>query len=40
MPDAVNDTSNRFLDQVDALTDTLEQAQRAIDASVERMYRD
>lgn len=39
MPDAVNDTNARFLDQVDALIDTLEQAQRAIDAAVGRMYR-
>ena len=39
MPDAVNEANNRFLDQVDALTDTLEQAQRAIDSAVGRMYR-
>ena len=39
MPDAVNDTNARFLDQVDALIDTLEQARRAIDAAADRMYR-
>ena len=39
MPGAVNESSNRFLDQVDALTETLEQAERAIDAAVGRMYR-
>ena len=39
MPDAVSEANARFLDQVDALTDTLEQAQRAIDAAVGRMYR-
>ena len=39
MPDAVSDANARFLDQVDALTDTLEQAQRAIDSAVGRMYR-
>ena len=39
MPDAVNDANTRFLDQVDALTDSMEQARRAIDAAVGRMYR-
>ena len=39
LPDAVNDANDRLLDQVDTLTDTLEQATRAIDAAVGRMYR-
>ena len=39
MPGAVTEANNRFLDQVDALTETLEQATRAIDAAVGRMYR-
>lgn len=39
LPDAVNDANNRLLDQVDALTDAMEQATRAIDAAVGRMYR-
>lgn len=39
MPNAVNDANARFLDQVDALTDSLEQARRAIDAATNRMYR-
>ena len=29
---------NQFLDQVDRLTQTLEQAQQALDAAVDRMY--
>ncbi len=38
MPDAVNETNNRFLDQLDQLTDTLAQAQRALDEAVDRLY--
>jgi len=30
LPDAVSDTNNRFLDQVDRLTDAMVQAQRAL----------
>ena len=39
MPDAVTETSNRFLDQMDRLTDTLSQAERELDAAVQRLYR-
>ena len=39
MPDAVNDANARFLDQLDAISDTLEQGRHAIDAAVDRMYR-
>ena len=38
MPDAVSAANDRFLDQIDALTDTLEQAQRAIEEATDRMY--
>ena len=40
MPQAVNDTSNQFLDQVDRLTDTLAQAQRVLNETVARLYGD
>jgi len=38
MPDAVSETNNRFLDQMDAMTDTLDQAQRALNDAVNRLY--
>jgi hypothetical protein len=38
MPAAVTEANNRLLDQVDAIADTLEQAQRALDAAVGRLY--
>ena len=40
MPQAVNDTSNQFLDQVDRLSDTLMQAQRVLNETVARLYGD
>lgn len=39
MPAAVTETGNRLLDQVDALADAVEQAQRALNDAAERMYR-
>ncbi|MGX8706522.1 MAG: hypothetical protein ACSW8J_08080, partial [bacterium] len=39
MPAAVNEANNRLLDQVDALTEALEQANRALDAAVDHLYR-
>jgi len=39
MPGAVTDSSDRFLDQVDRLTDTLEQARRGLDDAAARLYR-
>ena len=38
MPGAVAETNNRFLDQVDAITDALEQAQNALNDAVNRLY--
>lgn len=38
MPGAVAQTSDQFLDQVDALTHTLEQAQQALNEAVDRLY--
>ena len=38
MPKAVSDTSGQFLDQIDRLTDALEQGQRALNDAVDRMY--
>ena len=38
LPHAVNATSEQFLDQVDQLTRTLEDAQRALNDAVDRMY--
>ena len=38
MPQAVADTSDQFLDQVDRLTQTLEQAQQMIADAADRMY--
>ena len=39
LPDAVADTNNRFLDQVDRLTDAMVQAQRALEDTADRIYR-
>ena len=39
MPGAVADSSDRFLDQVDRLTDTLEPARRGLDDAAARLYR-
>lgn len=39
MPDSVADTSNRFLDQVDNLTETLNKGQRALEEAAVRLYR-
>lgn len=38
LPRAVGETSDQFLDQVDQLTRTLDQAQRALNDAVDRMY--
>lgn len=38
LPRAVGETSDQFLDQVDQLTRTLEDAQRALNDAVDRMY--
>ena len=38
MPEAVSETNNRFLDQMDALTDALEQAQGGLNSAVDRLY--
>lgn len=38
MPRAVGETSEQFLDQVDRLTNTLDQAQRALNDAVDRLY--
>ena len=39
LPAAVNDTSNQFLDQIDRMTVTLDEAQRALNEAVDRLYR-
>ena len=39
MPSAVSETNNRFLDQVDRLTDAMVQAQRALEDAADRIYR-
>ena len=39
LPAAVADTNNRFLDQVDRLTDAMVQAQRALEVTADRIYR-
>ena len=39
MPAAVKETNNRLLDQVDALTDAMEQAQHAMNDAADRLYR-
>lgn len=39
MPASVAETSDRFLDQVDRLTETIGQAQRALDEAAARLYR-
>ena len=38
MPAAVTEANNRLLDQVDALTDAVEQAQRGLNDAVDRLY--
>ena len=38
-PQAVADTSDQFLDQIDAMTRALDQAQRALNDAVDRLYR-
>ncbi len=39
MPDAVNEANNRFLDQVDRMTDAMVQAQQALEVTANRIYR-
>ena len=39
MPDAVGEANNRFLDQVDRMTDAMVQAQRALEVTADRLYR-
>ena len=39
MPDAVAESNNRFLDQVDRLTDAMVRAQRALEVTADRIYR-
>ena len=39
LPAEVTDVSNRFLDQVDRLTDAMVQAQRALEDTADRLYR-
>ena len=39
MPDAVSEANNRFLDQVDRMTDAMVQAQRALEVTADRLYR-
>ncbi len=39
LPDAVAESNNRFLDQVDRLTDAMVQAQRALEVTADRIYR-
>ena len=39
LPDAVSDTNNRFLDQIDRMTDAMVQAQRALEVTADRIYR-
>ncbi len=39
MPDAVGEANNRFLDQVDRMTDAMAQAQRALEVTADRLYR-
>ena len=38
MPAAVSDANNRFLDEVDRLTDAMVQAQRALEDAADRLY--
>ena len=40
MPQAVSEASDRFLDQVDRLSDSMVQAQRVLDETVARLYGD
>ena len=39
MPDAVAETNNRLLDEVDRLTDAMNQARRALESAADRLYR-
>ena len=39
MPAAVSEANNRFLDQVDRMTDAMVQAQRALEVTADRIYR-
>ena len=39
LPDAVAETNNRFLDQVDRMTDAMVQAQRVMEVTTDRLYR-
>ena len=39
MPEAVSETNNRFLDQMDTLTDALERAQQGLNQAIDRLYR-
>ena len=39
MPAAVSEANNRFLDQVDRMTDAMVQAQRALEVTADRLYR-
>ena len=38
MPEAVSETNNRFLDQMDRLTDAMMQGQRALEDAADRLY--
>ena len=38
MPEAVAETNNRFLDQMDSLTEALEQAQQGLNHAIDRLY--
>ena len=39
LPDAVSEANNRFLDQVDRMTDAMVQGQRALEDAADRIYR-
>ena len=39
LPDAVSEANNRFLDQVDRMTDAMVQGQRALEDAADRLYR-
>jgi len=39
LPEVVSDTNNRFLDQVDRLTDAMVHAQQALEDTADRLYR-
>ncbi|MCQ2436882.1 MAG: MotA/TolQ/ExbB proton channel family protein [Clostridia bacterium] len=38
LPNSVDETSDRFLDQIDRMTATLNEAQRALNSAVDRLY--